>query len=73
MAEKEPAGLDAAGKFLVRHVDAMFEQLETHASRLKLQFEAIAVLDYTPGYEHAVDLLKERMKAFRKNTRRSQT
>ena len=73
VAEKEPAELNAAGKFLVRHIDTMFDQLETNANRLKLQFEAIAVLDYTPTYEHAVDLLRERMKAFRKNDRRSQT
>ena len=73
VAEKEPAELDAAAKFLVRHADTMFEQLETNASRLKLQFEAIAVLDYTPSYEHAVDLLRERIKGFRKNKPRSQT
>jgi predicted nucleotidyltransferase component of viral defense system len=73
VAEKEPAALDAAGKFLVRHADTMFKQLETNASRLKLQFEAIAVLDYTPSYEHAVDLLRERMTAFRKDERRLQT
>jgi len=73
VAEKEPAELNAAGKFLVRHIDTMFDQLETNANRLKLQFEAIAVLDYTPTYEHAVDLLRERMKVFRKNDRRSQT
>jgi hypothetical protein len=53
VAELEPAGLDAAGKFLVRDVDTTFEQLETNASRLRLQFDAIAVLDYSPSYEHA--------------------
>jgi predicted nucleotidyltransferase component of viral defense system len=73
VAEKEPTELDAAGRFIVRHVDTMLEQLETNANRLKLQFEAIAVLDYTPSYEHAVDLLKERMKGFGKNERGSQT
>lgn len=73
MAEKELTALDAAGKFLVRHADTMFKQLETNASRLKLQFEAIAILDYTPSYEHAVDLLRERMTAFQKNERRPQT
>ena len=72
VAGKEPPGLAAAGKFLVRHLDTMVEQLETNASRLKLQFEAIAVLDYTPSYKHATDLLKERMKEFRKNEQRSQ-
>lgn len=72
VAEKEPAELDAAGKFLVRHIDTMFEQLEKNANRLKLQFEAIAVLDYTPSYEHAVDVLKERMQEFRKNKSRLQ-
>lgn len=73
VAEKEPAELDAASRFIVRHLDTMLEQLETNANRLKLQFEAIDVLDYTPSYEHAVDLLKERMKGFGKNERGSQT
>jgi len=50
----------------------MLEQVETNATRLKLQFEAIAVLDYTPSYEHVVDLLKERMKGFGRNERGSQ-
>lgn len=57
VAEREPAELDSAGKFLIRHFDTMFEQLETNSSRLKLQFEAIATLEYTPSYEHAVDVM----------------
>ena len=61
VAEKKPAELHADGKFLVRQVDTMFEQLETNASRLALQFEATAVLDYPPSCKNAVDLLKERM------------
>lgn len=51
----------------------MYEQLESNASRLKLQFDAIATLDYTPSYEHAVDVLMERMEAFRKHKSNSQT
>ena len=73
VAEKEPAELDAAGKFVARHIDMMYEQLESNASRLKLQFEAIATLDYTPSYEHAVDVLMERMEAFRQHKSNSQT
>jgi predicted nucleotidyltransferase component of viral defense system len=73
VAEKEPAELDAAGKFVLRHIDMMYEQLESNASRLKLQFDAIATLDYTPSYEHAVDVLMERMEAFRKHKSNSQT
>ena len=73
VAEKEPAELDAAGKFVVRYIDMMYEQLESNASRLKLQFEAIATLDYTPSYEHAVDVLMERMEAFRQHKSNSQT
>lgn len=65
VAEKESDELAAAGKFVVRHIDTMFEQLELHANRLKLQFEAIDTLDYTPSYEHAVEVLKERMEKFR--------
>jgi predicted nucleotidyltransferase component of viral defense system len=67
VAEKEPAELDAAGKFVVRYIDTLLEQLESNASRLKLQFEAIASLDYAPSYEHAVNVLTERMEAFRKH------
>lgn len=40
-------------------------QLESHAGRIKLQFDAIATLDYTPSYEHAVGVLKERLLACR--------
>ena len=65
MAEREPDELDAAGEFLVRHIDSILNQLESHAGRIKLQFDAIATLDYTPSYEHAVGVLKERLLACR--------
>jgi hypothetical protein len=54
-----------AGKFLVRHIDTMLEQIDTNARRLKIQFEAIATLGYTPSYEHAVGVLKERLQVCR--------
>jgi len=64
VAEKEPEALDAAGRFLVKHVDTILLQLETNAEQLKMQFEAIATLDYTPTYEHAAGLLRERLSVF---------
>ena len=65
--EKEPDELAAAARLVVWHIDTMFEQLELNANRLKLQFEAIDALDYTPSYEHAVNVLNERMAAFRRH------
>ena len=42
--EKEPNEFAAAARFVVRHIDTMFEQLELYANRLKLQFETIDAL-----------------------------
>ena len=63
VAERESDELDAAAEFLVRHIEPMFEQLERNAAMLRMQFDAIATLDYNPGYDHAVALLKERLLA----------
>ncbi|HAV37033.1 MAG TPA: hypothetical protein DCX52_11880 [Massilia sp.] len=64
VAEKEPEALEAAGGFLVKHIDTILVQLEKNAEQLKMQFEAIATLDYTPTYEYAAGVLRERLSAF---------
>jgi hypothetical protein len=61
VAEKEPNELAAAARFVVRHIDTIFEQLALHANRLKLRFEAIDALHYGPSYRHAVEMLKARL------------
>lgn len=63
VAEREPDELDPAGEFLIRHIDTMFEQLESNRDSLKQQFDAIASISYTPSYEHAVGVFKERILA----------
>jgi len=68
VAEKEPKELEAAGKFLVRHKEAILVQLETNAKRLEIQFEAIDTLDYTPTYERAAEVLKEWLTASKRTT-----
>jgi predicted nucleotidyltransferase component of viral defense system len=61
VAEKEPAALLSAGKFLVRYFDEINRQLETNAQSLKVQFNAIDTLTYTPTFEYACEVLKTRL------------
>jgi len=63
VAEREPDELDAAGEFLIRHIDTMLEQLESNSVSLKQQFNAIETISYTPSYEHAISVFKERILA----------
>ena len=51
VAEKEPHNLDAAGKFMVRHAEAICRALDERAVPLKKQFDAIDVLNYRPAFE----------------------
>jgi predicted nucleotidyltransferase component of viral defense system len=57
IAEMEPKALEQAQPFIARHREIMLELLKTHAHPLRLQFEAIDFLDYSPSYEHASSLL----------------
>ena len=65
VAEREPEQLEAALGFLTRHIDTILVQLEHNVERLKMQFDAIATLEYTPTYEYASEVLRERLLAFR--------
>lgn len=65
VAEKEPEALECAGPFLIKHIDTILVQLQTNAEQLKIQFDAIHTLDYTPTYEHAAELLAERLREFK--------
>jgi predicted nucleotidyltransferase component of viral defense system len=57
--ERDPHALIAVSKHLVRHRNAFLEQLQSRAGILKMQFDAIDVLDYRPSYEEASDRVAE--------------
>lgn len=52
--EREPAQLAQAGPFLVRHREAFLAQIRAPHPSLLAAFEAIAVLDYRPDFDHCV-------------------
>jgi predicted nucleotidyltransferase component of viral defense system len=64
VAEREPDELNTASEFVVRHIKTIFEQLTSNRDLLKQQFDAIATISYTPSYEYAVSVLKERLLAY---------
>ena len=59
MIEKEPWPLAQARPFLLRHREAFLAQIRAPHPSLKTGFDAIATLDYTPGFEHCVSLASE--------------
>lgn len=58
VAEKEPQSLFAAGKFMLRHADAICRSLDERTVPLKKQFDAIDVLNYHPVFANACDTLR---------------
>jgi predicted nucleotidyltransferase component of viral defense system len=52
--EREPQALASASKHLIRNRKEFLEQIQSRATILKLQFEAIDVLSYSPSYSDAV-------------------
>lgn len=57
--EREPDALRAATPFLLRHRDAFLSQVRQPHPSLRTAFDAIAVLDYQPSYEHCVTVVDE--------------
>jgi len=57
--EREPRELLAATPFLLRHRDAFLAQIRQPHAGLRATFEAIATLDYTPGFDHCVAVVGE--------------
>jgi hypothetical protein len=51
--EREPAPLNRAAPFLVRHRAALLRQLEERAGVLRAQFDAIDVMRYRPTFDEA--------------------
>lgn len=52
--EREPQQLLAATLFLLRHREAFLSQIQAPHAGLRAAFNAIAMLDYTPSFDHCV-------------------
>ena len=52
--EREPDALAAAAHALVRHRSTFLDQIRNPHPTLKIAFNAIDTLDYTPGFDHCV-------------------
>ncbi|WP_349791443.1 nucleotidyl transferase AbiEii/AbiGii toxin family protein [Xanthomonas sp. WHRI 7064] len=52
--EREPQQLLAATPFLLRHRKAFLSQIQAPHAGLRAAFNAIAMLDYTPSFDHCV-------------------
>lgn len=59
VVEREPEALRQAKRWLLRHRQAFLDQVRHPHPTLRAQFEAIAVLDYTPDFEHCVKVSSE--------------
>lgn len=57
--EREPQPLLAAAPFLLRHREAFLSQIGQPHARLRDAFDAIATLDYAPGFDRCVDVVGE--------------
>ncbi|BEP46144.1 hypothetical protein GmRootV15_67330 (plasmid) [Variovorax sp. V15] len=59
VVEREPQQLLAAMPFLVRYREAFVSQIRQPHPGLIAAFDAIATLDYTPGFDHCVAVVGE--------------
>jgi predicted nucleotidyltransferase component of viral defense system len=59
VVEREPEQLRQAEPFLLQHRDAFLSQVHQPHPSLRAAFDAIAALDYRPGYEHCVSVVDE--------------
>jgi len=57
--EREPQQLLKAKPFLLRHREAFLSQVRQPHAGLPAAFDAIAALDYTPGFDHCVAVVGE--------------
>lgn len=57
--EREARQLLAAKQFLLRHREAFVSQIRQPHMGLRAAFEAIATLDYTPGFDQCVTVVGE--------------
>jgi predicted nucleotidyltransferase component of viral defense system len=65
IAAREPAALLAAREFIVRHADAVFQQLDDRYAPLKKQFDAIDAINFHPTFDDACLTLRDMLQAMR--------
>ena len=53
IAEREPDMLMSASEFMIRHAEAVFQQLDGRYHPLKKQFDAIDALSFRPTFDEA--------------------
>jgi predicted nucleotidyltransferase component of viral defense system len=63
IAAREPDALMSASEFMVRHADAVFQQLDDRYAPLKKQFDAIDVLNFHPTFDEACLTLRDVLQA----------
>jgi hypothetical protein len=56
--EREPEELLVAAPFLLRHREAFLSQIRAPHASLSIAFDAIAMLDYTPSFDHCVAVVE---------------
>lgn len=59
IAAREPEALTSAAQFMLRHVDALFQQLDERHEPLKLQFDAVDALRFNPTFDEACTRLRQ--------------
>ena len=59
VVEREPDAIRTAAKYLLRHRNRFLSELSRNAAALSRRFNEIAVLGYTPTYEHCVEVAAE--------------
>lgn len=56
--EREPASLRRHAKFMTRHAESIFQQLDERYEPLKTQFEAVDTLTFRPSFDEACAKLR---------------
>jgi hypothetical protein len=65
IAAREPDALMSASAFMVRHADAVFQQLDDRYASLKKQFDAVDALNFHPTFDEACLTLRDVLQAMR--------
>lgn len=67
IAEHEREALMAESRFMSRHADAIFQQLDQRYAPLKKQFDAVDAIHFHPDFDAACDVLRTALHAMRRS------
>lgn len=65
IVEREPDALMLARAFMIRHADAVFQQLDERYVQLKRQFDAVDAINFHPAFDQACMTLKASLTTMR--------